>query len=292
MVNLSKSISVFSDGNVLVSSLALRVGTFGIVNPDYNQVWKLKDHEGVEVTLKKLDRNSRNEILMGNKQGANYFTPSGQAVPATARFLRDEFVLFKPELQLWFHYEINGGKTSEAQAKKDFAQCFRDNAWITNNAGSWTREDVINNNGKPPYIQIQPMATGGALLKIVGTTTYRGYPAYLVEAINPSVEFKKYHPSTHRHLFYRPTSSARVRYINTVSGKVMYKCWYEEPINSWYGEKMEMPVFGFMPDERSSTGWVNLIEANRVQPIANTDPIPNPYIMRDGRILENPYYGF
>ena len=291
MGNLSKNISIFSTGEVMVFSHLSRNGTFGVVNPDYNQVWNLKDDTGKDVTLTKLDRNSRNELLHGKKQGSGYDAPAGQSVPATARFLSDEFVRFEPELQLWFHYTLNAGKTSDAQAKKDFGQCFRDNAWITNNAGSWTREDVINNNHKPPFIQIQPMATGGALLKIVAETSYKGYPAYLIEAINPHVEYRAYSPETHRWLFFRPTNSARVRETTTL-GKIIYKCWYQEPISSWYGTKMEMPIFGFIKDNRSSTGYCNLIEANRVRILGDKENVPNPYLMRDGRILQNPYDGF
>ena len=100
-------------------SLSRPSGTYGIVNPDYEQVWNVPDYEGKIKTLKKLDRNSRNEILAGKKQGSGYDAPSGQSVPATARFLNDTFVEFTKELQEWFHYVINGGKTNEIQAKKD-----------------------------------------------------------------------------------------------------------------------------------------------------------------------------
>ena len=290
MVSPSKTILTYSDGNVLLSSHSNRDGTFAIVNPDFNQIWKMTNEAGEPVVLKNLDRNSRNEILMGKKQGAGYDAPSGQAVPATARFLDDSPVAFTQDLQTWFHYVLNGGKAVESQAKRDFAQCFRDNAWCTNNAGSWSRKDYINNNAMPPFIQIQPMATGGALLKIVAETSHKRQPAYLVEAINPLDGYAKYSPSSHRWLFYRPTISARVR-IST-SGKVTYQCWYQEPVNSWYGEKMEFPVFGFIKDTRSSTGWANLIEADRVRILSSTDRVPTPYILRSGRILPNPYAEF
>lgn len=266
-------------------------GTYGIVNPDYQQVWYLSGTDGM-MTLKKLDRNSRNEILMGKKQGANYNQPSGQAVPATARFLDDTFVNFTKELQEWFHYELNGGKTGEAQAKIDFKNCFRDNAWITNKAGSWTRADYINNNGFPPYIQIQPMATGGTVLKIVEETIYRREPALLIEAINPLDNYSEFNPNDYRWLFFRPTNSARVKIVDKKGYTIRYDCWYEEILNSWYGEKMEMPVFGFIKNSKSSTGWCNLIEKSRVRILSNDEAIPNPYIMRDGRQIPNFYDGF
>lgn len=277
-------------------SLTRPDGTYGIVNPDYNQVWKMADKSGKILTLKNLDRNSRNEILQGKKQGSGYTTPSGQSVPATARFLDDKFVNFFEQLQEWFHYTLNGGKTSDIQAKKDFANCFRDNAWMTNNAGTWSRADYINDNGKPPYIQLQPMATGGDVLKIIGEISYRRESALVFEAINPNYDFAQYSPITHRWLFFRPKNSARVQ-IKDKKGYVKgYNTWYSEPSNSWYGEKMEMPIFGLIKAStlgfQSTTGWCNIIEKTRVRVLKTGEKIPNPYIMRDGRVLENPYENF
>lgn len=276
--------------------LARPEGTYGIVNPDYNQVWKLADKFGKMLTLKNLDRNSRNEILQGKKQGSGYNAPSGQSVPATARFLDDKFVNFFEQLQDWFHYTLNAGKTSDAQAKKDFANCFRDNAWMTNNAGTWTRADYINKNGKPPYIQLQPMATGGDVLRIIGEISYKRQPALVFEAINPEYNFMNYLASTHRWLFFRPKNSARVQLKDKKGYVVGYNTWYSEPSNSWYGEKMEVPIFGFIKASnlglQSTTGWCNIIEKTRVRILKTGEAIPNPYIMRDGRIMENPYENF
>lgn len=274
------------------SKFSRPVGEYLLVNNDYNQVWKMPNKEGKQVTLKLLDRNSRNEILMGKKQGLGYNSPSGQSVPATARFLDDTFVSFTKELQYWFHFTINAGKTSASQAKKDFANCFRDNAWMTNNAGSWTRADYINNNNKPPYIQLQPMVTGGSVLKFVEEIVYKRQPAVLFEAINPLANYTDYSPLTHRWLFFRPTNSARVEILNPKGSRIGFKTWYQEPSNSWYGEKMEMAVWGFIKNNKSSTGWCGILEKSRVSFLKNDQPIPNPYIMRDGRVLQNPYEGF
>jgi len=273
-------------------SLSRPLGVYGIINPDYEQVWNTPDYKGEVKTLKKLDRNSRNEILAGKKQGSGYNSPSGQSVPATARFLDDTFVNFTKELQVWFHYVLNGGKTSEIQAKKDFANCFRDNAWMTNFAGSWTRADYINDNGKPTFIQLQPMATGGSLVKIVEEVTHKRQPALLIEAINPNVDFNIYSPENQRWLFFRPTNSARVKIVDSKGYTVGYKTWYQEPSNSWYGEKMEMGIWGFIKNSKSSTGWCNIIEKSRVRILNDGEKVPNPYVMRDGRILENPYESF
>ena len=273
-------------------SLSRPSGTYGVVNPDYEQIWNIPDFENKIVTLKRLDRNSRNEIIAGKKQGSGYNAPSGQSVPATARFLDDKFVEFFQELQEWFHYEINGGKTSPEQAKKDFANMFRDNAMLTNFAGSWSRADFINKNGKPPYIQIQPMVSGGDLLKIVKETTHKKQPAFLVEAINPKVEFKIYAPESHRWLFFRPKNSARVKVLDSRGYIIGYNMWYQEPSNSWYGESAEVPIFGFIENKDSSTGWCNIIEKSRVRILNSGEKVPNPYIMRDGRNLKNPYENF
>lgn len=267
-------------------------GIFGVVNPDYEQVWNIPNYDNQMVTLKRLDRNSRNEILAGKKQGTGYNAPSGQSVPATARFLDDTFVEFTKDLQEWFHYVLNGGKTGYDQAKKDFSNMFRDNAMMTNFAGSWSRADYINNNGKPPYIQIQPMVSGGDVLKIVDEVSHKRQPAFLVEAINPKDSYNIYSPETHRYLFFRPKNSARVKVLDEKGYITGYKMWYQEPSSSWYGEKVEVPVFGFIKNSKSSTGWCNLIEKSRVRLLSENEPVPNPYIMRDGRQMENPYSNF
>ncbi len=278
---------------VFTKSKFLRpTGEYLLVNNDYNQIWKMPNKDGKMVTLKLLDRNSRNEILMGKKQGAGYNSPSGRSVPATARFLNDTFVNFTKDLQEWFHYTINVGKTTSEQAKKDFANSFRDNAWMTNNAGSWTRADYINNNGKPPYIQLQPMVTGGTVLKFVEEIIYKKQPAVLFEGINPLDDYRSYSPVTHRWLFFRPTNSARVEILNQKKVRIGFKTWFQEPSNSWYGEKMEMAVWGFIKNNKSSTGWCGILEKSRVSFLKSDMPVPNPYIMRDGRVLQNPYEGF
>lgn len=282
----------YQSKKIIFKNNARPSGTYGVVYPDYNQVWNIPNYENKMVTLKLLDRNSRNEILAGKKQGSGYFAPSGQSVPATGRFLDDTFVEFTKDLQEWFHYELNGGKTNPEQAKIDFKNCFRDNAWMTNFAGSWTRADYINNNGMPPYIQLQPMVMGGAVVKIVEEIIYKKQPALLVEAINPKINYKSYSPENQRWLFFRPMNSARKEILDKKGYRVGFECWYQEPSNSWYGEKMEMGIWGFIENKNSSTGWCNLIEKSRVRIISEGEKIPNPYIMRDGRAMQNFYESF
>jgi hypothetical protein len=156
---------------------------FGVVLPDYETVWVERDVYGVLRTLKKLDRNSRNEILNGQKQGSGYNAPSGEAVPATARFSDDRPVEMPCDLQWWL-FDMNKSKApSLARAKADWASCFRDNVWMSNNSGTWSRHDCINENGLPDFLQVQPMMTGGAVFRYIGETA----KDYLVEAINPKV---------------------------------------------------------------------------------------------------------
>jgi hypothetical protein len=159
---------------------------------------------------------------------------------------------------------------------------------MSNFAGTRTRADYINNNGLPPEIQIQPMVTGGALLKIIGEVFVKHTPCWLIEAINPNVSFKEYHPKTHPHLFFRPTISAR-EWIKDAKGNYIEKReWFNEPFD-YYGENTVVPVFGFRYDIRSATKYANVIEKYRCREI--TGFVPNPFIIRNGRKKDNPYDG-
>lgn len=263
-------------------------GRFLLVNPDYEQVW--------EDGRKKISRNTRN--------GVAYGAVSGRAIAATARFSDDRFVVFTCDLQQWIH-ELCSERAphlTEARRKADFASCFRDNAWMSNKAGTWTRRDCVNNrNGDLGFPQLQPMATGGALLKYVGETS----KDYLVEAINPFSNYRQYHPKTHRWLFFEPTLSARYWTENEkiLVGAEAYNNdhhldkttkrqeWYQEPMH-FYAENLIMAVWGFIADARSSTDWVNRIPKMRCRFLGLNERVPNPYVMRFGRTRANPYEGF
>lgn len=263
-------------------------GNFLIVNPDYNQVW--------EDGRTRLSRNTRN--------GVSYGAVSGLAVPATARFSDDRFVVFTCDLQEWIHglCSERAPNISEDRRKKDFASCFRDNVWMSNFAGTWTRQDCINgNNIGLGFPQLQPMATGGDLLKYVSETS----KDYFIEAINPLDDYKQYHPGTHKWLFFEPKLSARYWTENQkkLVGTEAYNNdghidkttprqeWYQEPMH-FYGENTIMAVWGFIPDTRSSTGWVNRVPKMRCRFLGDNESVPNPYIMRFGRSKKNPYEGF
>lgn len=263
--------------------------TFGVVKSDYDTTWIEKDVHDEVRTLTKLDRNSRNEILAGNKQGSGYNAPSGQAVPATARFTDDRPASMPCHLQWWL-FDMNKSKAPTLErAKADWASCFRDNVWMSNNSGTWSRHDCINENGLPDYLQVQPMMTGGALWRYIGETS----KDYLVEAINPLFnDYTLYTPESHPWLFFTPTLSARKQLKDGKGYVTGYETWYQEPMH-FFGEKMHVPVFGFIPDARATvTGFVNKLPKFRARLLKEGELVSNPFVMRDGRVLVNPYNGF
>lgn len=255
-------------------------GTYCVVNPDYEQVWSSEDFKN----YKRVSRPTRN--------GTPYNVSSGQGLPATARFVEDTPVRFARDLQFYVHGLCSRGTgISEQEKKNSFRSLWRDNAWMSNFAGTMTRADYINENGLPPYIQIQPMATGGALLKIVGETRVKRTDCWLIEAINPDVEFESYDPDLQPWLFFRPTLSIREWIFDKKNNPIEKREWFNEPFPQ-YGEASVVPVFGFLKDTRLSTGWMNVIEKYRVRVLSENEPVPNPFRLRYGRTKINPYEGF
>ena len=275
MVNLSHSIQIFSDGSIS----SKKGGVYHIVKLDYEQEWSNLEFKN----YKNSSRPTRNNVPYSDT------LPSSMGLPATARFMDDTPVKFFKELQFYVHGLCSeNSQQSETLNKKDFQSMWRDNAWMSNFAGTRTRADYINGNGLPPEIQLQPMACGGSLLKVVGEATIRQVPCWLVEAINPNINFKSYHPNSHPHLFFRPTISVR-KWIKDVKGNVVEKQeWYSQPFHD-YGENSVVPVFGFRYDIRSSTKYVNVIQKFRTKEISGQ--VPSPFIMRFGRKKVNPYEG-
>lgn len=265
-------------------------GTYVLIKNDYDQVWP--DHGNIT----KVSRNTRN--------GVAYGAPSGTAVPATARFVDDRFVVFDCALQHWLHNMCSKrapGWTDE-QLKATFASCYRDNVWMSNKAGTWTREDCINGtNIGTGYPQLQPMATGGSVLKVVRLGRFKNEDVFYIEAINPEVEYLIYAPETHPWLFFFPSLSARwwreredltsEKNKNHLDKTTPRQEWYQEPMH-FYDEGTVIPVFGFIPDSASRTGWVNVVQANRCKYLGMEESVPNPWIMRFGRSKPNPYEGF
>ena len=269
--------------DVSVKYTAARVGKYCVVNPDYDQLWSAEEFPKRNY---RVSRPSRNGIAYSDT------VSSSKGLPATARFVDDTPVKFFRDLQYWVHGLCSeNSQQSEAMNKNDFQSMWRDNAWMSNFAGTWTRADYINDNGMPPEIQIQPMVCGGSLLKIVGEATVRQTPCWVIEAINPNATYRQYHPDTHQWLFFRPIISVR-NWIKDAKGNIIRKDeFYAEPFDD-YGENSVVPVFGFRYDVRSSTGYTNVIEKYRVRVLGYNEPVPNPYVMRFGRTKANPYAGF
>lgn len=267
-----------------------RNGTFLLVKNDYDQVWP--DHNNIT----RVSRNTRN--------GVAYNARSGKAVPATARFTDDRFVNFTCDLQEWVHRlckeKVVGW--SDEELGNTFRSCFRGDVWMSNNAGTDTHRDCINGkNLQEGWPQLQPMATGGSLLRFVAQGRVKNEDVFYVEAINPFDQYSIYHPDKDIGLFFYPSMSARwwrefenltseqnKRHIDKTTPR---QEWYQEPMH-FYNESTVMAVFGFIPDPRSSTGWVNTVQANRCRFLGQDEPVPNPWIMRFGRTKPNPYEGF
>lgn len=258
------------------------IGTFGVVKPDFEQVW--------EDGKSKVSRPTRN--------GTPYHTDSGRALPATCRFTDDRFVVADCDFQQWmFDMNFKRSGLPLADAKLSWRNLFRGNRFITNYTGSDTRRDCINNtNLNAGFMQLQPMVCGGTLLKIVGENS----KFYFVEAINPYVDYVSYKPETHKHLFFAPTVSARYWVEEEKKDKVRFENdnhpdkvtkkqeWYNEPFPQ-FGENTLLPVMGMIPDVRSSTGFVNSVDKTRVRFLGENEKIPNPFVMRFGRSRRNPY---
>lgn len=258
---------------------ATRKGLYCIVNPDFNQVWDSNEYK----FFRNVSRNTRNGIAYSENVGSYW------GAPATARFMDDTPLVFKKEFQEWVHSTNHArSQQHENASKKNFAFMFRDDGWMSNFAGTDTRADYINGNGLPPEIMIQPMATGGALLKIVGEAIHRNVAVWLVEAINPNVN-KNFTFAEFPHLWFPPTVSCRIWTKNAKGDDWASKEeFYSEPYPA-YGENTLMPVLGFRKDPRSITKYVNLIAKTRVYILPNDRPIPHPYVMRFGRVKANPY---
>jgi len=277
---MEEMIATFGDvkAEYKLKPAATRKGLYCIVNPDFQQVWDKNEYKN----YKNVSRNTRNGIAYAEHVESYY------GAPATARFLDDTPLVFKKEFQEWVHFTNHArSQQSEAASKSDFRFMFRDNAWMSNFAGTKTRADYINGNGLPPEIMKQPMATGGALLKIVGETVHRGAAAWLVEAINPNVSIA-FTFAEFPHLYFPPTISCRLWTRDAKGNFISKEEFYSEPYPA-YGENTIMPILGFRKDPRSITGYVNLIAKTRVYILPNDRPIPHPYVMRFGRTKPNPY---
>lgn len=267
---------------------------FCVVNPDYDQKWNEDEVPDPRYSyhVSRVTRN-RTAYHAVSKSGDDI----GKGAPATARFVyhnsfdNPEYVEFTEPFQKFIH-AINSERSGQSEElnKKSFASLFRDNVMMSDFAGTWSRADYINNNGMPPYIMLKPMVCGGSLLKIVGEMNIGNAPHWLVEGMT-NENFEGYHPSTHPHLFFCPVISIRKWYFDTKGSVILKEEHYAEPFPQ-YNSNAILPVLGVKRDERSSTGWVNAIQKHRTRVLQKGESVPNPFIIRYGRIKPNPYEGF
>lgn len=263
---------------------------FGVVKSDYETVWEEKMPDGSPVTIHRMSRNDRNEILNGVPIGANWGRQSGDALPATARFSDDRPVMLTCQLQRWI-FDVNWRKAQNIQtAMENFSSLFRGNRFMTNRGGSDFGDCINNPNADPPFeFWAQPMMCGGGLFRLIEITP----DDYLVEAIHPNTpNIEKFTEEKYPWLWFIATLSARVRLEDDKGNVIGWERWYQEPFHQ-FGERVRIPVFGYIPHPGATvTGFVNRLPKFRGRILGKTEPVPNPFIMRDKRDIPNPYRYF
>ncbi len=114
-------------------------------------------------------------------------------------------------------------------------------------AGSETHADYINGaNLDQGAIKLKHIICGGSFVKILdddNRKTIKSTDCFVVEAIDPLSDFKKYHPSTHPWLFFYPTISRRMPLKDArgrYSGKFIESLSIPFP---QYNDKSIMPIW-------------------------------------------------
>ena len=244
-----------------------RIGVFGVVKLDYDQSW-LQD-DGTTVTKK--SRPSRNGVENRIR-----------GLPATARFMvtasNGGIVSLHQDLQLWMHDLCRQRipSTPEAEAKMSWRSLTTGSGmsarFFTDFAGSETHADYVNGNNlnKEP-MKGKPLVTGGTILKIIGGRRVGGTDCHVVEAINPTGNYRQYNPRDHWWLFFFPTISARVQ-VKDASGKFLYFLEYISEPFPQYKNKTVMPVLALAGQSE------NYIPKGRVRILAENEPLPSPYL--------------
>lgn len=243
-----------------------RVGKFGVVILDYDRVRKRDD--GKVVTHK--SRPSFNGSPIRTK-----------SLPATARFIvsgSDEYVTLHKDLQLWMH-SLSWNRApsmSEVEAKDSWRSLTWDGRMITDYAGSSTHADYVNGThlDREP-MKLKPMVTGGSIVKIIGERRVKGVDCYIVEAINPTGNYRQYNPTDHWWLFFFPTSSVRDRVITRESAEI------ENISNPFpqYKDRAILPIFAMAGQNE------NYIAKDVVRILRGDESLPNPYYP----LRDNPY---
>ncbi len=244
-----------------------RIGLFGVVKLDYDQAW-IQDDGSIITGKSRPSRNNADDGIRG--------------LPATARFMvenskRDNISLHQ-DLQLWMHdlcrQRIPG--TSEAEAQKSWGSLTSGSGmsarFFTDFAGSDTHADYVNGNNldKEP-MKGKPLVTGGAILKIIGERRVAGTNCYVVEAINPTGNYRQYNPRDHWWLFFYPTVSAREQ-VRDAEGNLLYFIEYISEPFPQYKNKTVMPVFATAGENE------NYIPKGRVKILGEYDALPSPFV--------------
>jgi hypothetical protein len=232
-----------------------REGTLGVVKLDYNQLWP-------DNGMYHVSRPTRTNA----PRGAN-------TLPATARFMVDKVVVMTPDIQAWIHYlcRIRCPELSDAEAKNEWRGLMVSWRAITNKAGSDTHADYINGtNLDAEPMQLQPMAMGGAVVKIIGFKTLQGVDCWEFEAIDCFGNYRQYTPLTHPWLFYQPTSSVRQEIIVNNRWTGGYRENISRPFPQ-YNEKSILPIFGVGMN-------VNYLPKWRIRILNAGEPFPSPFV--------------
>lgn len=238
------------------------LATYGVVKLDYDQQWPSSVVEKPNLRFR-VSRPTRNSAARKTK-----------GLPATARFKDDRTVVLTKDLQEWIHklcWDKAPGM-SEKEAKNAWRSLMADDRYTTNYAGSQTRADYVNGTrlSERP-IELQPMTTGGAILKILREQRYFGEDCYVFEAINSLGDYRQYNPTDHPHLFYRPSNSVRVE-INDSRGR-WTGTWREnksDPFPQYLGQAI-IPIFGVGQSENYLPKW-------RVRILQQGEAWPSPFV--------------
>ena len=192
---------------------------------------------------------------------------------------------------------------SEADAKKSWRSLLsgaadgnnRTARAFSNFTGSNTNADYINRaNLQADPIKIDFILCGGARLKKIerdNRKTIASIDCLKVAAIDPLSDFTKYHPSTHPHLFFYPTVSVRIPYLDkngAITGKFIE--YVSEPFPQ-FDNLSVIPIWGqpgesfvFVPEHRISLVPTTELKSpfrNTIEKDSNhnysTYMYPNPY---------------
>ena len=171
---------------------------------------------------------------------------------------KPNLITLEQDMQLWMH-ELCWSRTPSM--KKEDAQLSwkslmsgasegntRSARAFSNFTGSGTNRDYVNDaNRNAEPIKIDFVLCGGAFVEILGEDNrqaIKSQDCLVVKAIDPAKDFREYHFKTHATLFFYPTNSVRIPYLDKKgqpTGK--YIEYVSQPFPQ-YNDKSVMPIFG------------------------------------------------